>query len=495
VPERMSPIGAIMWGVGRDTSLRMIVSNLILLDRVPARSDLADRLAAAAATHARLRQRPDALPGIRTRPAWIEEEAFDAARHIRTMAVPLPGVHRQVLDLVTLLEPSPFDPGMSPWDVTIIEGLEGGRAALYLRAHHCLTDGLHGVSILRMLVDRAARPAPPPEPVHLEAGPDEPAAAFAEQDHADSAPMVDLTSRRKPGTVSVTIDIAGAIHPFANGVSVAASSMSSAANSVSAAANGVSSALREDPFDIAVRGVQRGLEVASSVSRQVIVTGGRLSPLTPSHSMNTHFETFSVPNARTIARGLGGSRNDLLVAGAAIGLGLYHERLGISCPELRLASPARWRSGTGGGGSVVPTRVEIPAANGHPGPLFGVIAERLARSRREPALHATEMLASAISYLPTRVLMPALRAQANSVDFVATSLPGVRNGQHICGALIEESYPLGPRLGSLMNITAFGVDDRLSIGMGLDPVAISEPEKLVDCMLEAFQSFAGPHGS
>ena len=211
--------------------------------------------------------------------------------------------------------------------------------------------------------------------------------------------------------------------------------------------------------------------------------------------MNTHFETFIVPNARTIARGLGGSRNDLLVAGAAIGLGLYHEKLGLPCPELRLASPARWRNGTGGGGSVVPTRVEIPVANAHPGPLFGVIAERLSRSRREPAVHATELLASAISYLPTRVLMPALRAQAKSVDFVATSLPGVRSGQSICGAVIEQSYPLGPRLGSLMNITAFGVDDQLNVGLGLDPVAIAEPGMLVDCMMSAFQSFAGPNGS
>jgi WS/DGAT/MGAT family acyltransferase len=486
----MSPVGAIMWGVGRDTSLRMIVSNLILLDRVPSRSQLAERLAAAATSAPRLRQRPDALPGIRTRPAWIDEEAFDAGRHIRTMAVPLPGEHRQVLDLVTLLEPSPFDPSMSPWDVTVIEGLAGGRAALYLRAHHCLTDGLHGVSILRMLVDRAAKPTPVQQPEPTEA------VAAVEQDAAEAiGPVVDLTPRRKPGTVSVTIDIAGAIHPITTGVSAAASTVTAAANTVSSKANGVTSALRVDPFDTAVRGVQRGLDVANSVSRQVVVTGGRLSPLEPSHSMNTHFETFTVPNARTIARGLGGSRNDLLVAGAALGLGLYHEKLGLTCSELRLASPARWRSGTGGGGSVVPTRVEIPVANAHPGPLFGVIAERLSRSRREPALHATEILASAVSYLPTRVLMPALRAQAKSVDFVATSLPGVRSRQRICGAVIEESYPLGPRLGSLMNITAFGVDDQLNIGVGLDPIAIAEPQVLVECMLAAFQSFHGPHGS
>ena len=163
--------------------------------------------------------------------------------------------------------------------------------------------------------------------------------------------------------MSVTIDLAGAVHPIASGV-----------------ANGVAAAMRIDPVDAVVRGVQRSLDVANSVSRQVVVTGGRLSPLSPSQSMSSRFETFSVPGARATALALGGSRNDLLVAGAAIGLGLYHERLGITCPEFRLASPARWRNGAGGGGSVVPTRVEIPVANGHPGPLFGVVAERLAQS-------------------------------------------------------------------------------------------------------------------
>ena len=59
-------------------------------------------------------------------------------------SVAAPGSTRQVLDLVGLLEAIPFDPQRSPWDVTLIEGLEGGRAALYLRSHHALTDGSPG---------------------------------------------------------------------------------------------------------------------------------------------------------------------------------------------------------------------------------------------------------------------------------------------------------------------------------------------------------------
>ena len=63
-----------------------------------------------------------------------------------------------MLDLVGLLEAIPFDPERSPWDVTVIDGLEGGRAALYLRAHHVLTDGIGGIRLLGLLLDEPAWP-------------------------------------------------------------------------------------------------------------------------------------------------------------------------------------------------------------------------------------------------------------------------------------------------------------------------------------------------
>jgi diacylglycerol O-acyltransferase len=469
--DRMSPLGSIMWGVGQDATLRMIVGNLIFLDRTPNRSALAERLGVAALSAPRLRQRPSGGSGART-PAWIDDELFDPDNHIRGAAVASPGDQRQVLDLIALLEPTPFDPSMSPWDITLIEGLADGRAALYLRAHHSLMDGSHGVSIMRSMLDESAAHPPTDESTERSQPSKEP--GYDNVVGISSAPG----SRRKPGTVSVTIDVAGAVQPIARG-----------------AANGFAAALRIDPVDAVVRGVQRSLEVANSVSRQVVVTGGRMSPLSPSRSINTRFETLSVPGARTTALALGGSRNDLLVAGSAMGLGLYHESLGMTCPELRLASPARGRNSSGSAGPIVPTRVEIPVGNGHPGPLFGVVAERLARSRREPVLHVTEALASVISRLPGRLLMSALRSQASSVDFVATSLPWLRGTRHICGAAIEESFPFGPRLGSLINITGFGIDDRLDIGLGLDPGAIEKPEILVECMVDAFARLAATHGS
>ena len=199
--DRMSPVGSIMWGVGQDATLRMIVGNVIVLDRAPTRAALAERLDNAAQHVGRLRQRPDGPGRLRTRPAWVDVAAFEAGNHVRTTAVASPGHQRQVLDLVALLEPSPFDPFMSPWDVTVIEGLEGGRAALYLRAHHSLMDGSHGVSLVRSMLDEAvagtatADEQQPPQPADT-------TEAAAVTDDIDSSSVV--SSRRRPGTVSVT---------------------------------------------------------------------------------------------------------------------------------------------------------------------------------------------------------------------------------------------------------------------------------------------------
>ena len=55
--------------------------------------------------------------------------------------------------------------------------------------------------------------------------------------------------------------------------------------------------------------------------------------------------------------------------------------------------------------------------------------------------------------------------------------------------LIQRSYPFGPRLGSPMNISGFGNDGRLDVGIALDPTAITEPDVMLDCLKTAFDAF------
>jgi diacylglycerol O-acyltransferase len=455
MPEYLSPIEAIMWRVGQDATLRMTVGALLILDAPPTTESLIERLSRAAETAPRLSQRPDDATGLRSRPAWVEDPDPASEHHVRSLSVASPGSMRQVLDLVGLLESIPFDPERSPWDLTLIEGLDDGRAALYVRAHHAITDGLGGIRMLGLLLDepgsRRGPHAPPPA---------------REQAAHDVAP----DSERPPGTLTVTIDLPKAVRRFLASVNRARD---------------------VDPVDSAVRGVQRALDVANSVSRQLIVTEGPMSSRPSTRSMLSRFEVISVSGARQLSLALGGSRNDLLVAAAAAGLGAYHESLGEPCVELRLATPTSQRHRNEAGGNwFAPTRVDVPTSVDRPGPQFGVVAERLAQAREEPALRVASTLAATIGRLPSRVLLPALHAQADSVDFAATTLPGLRGSRHICGARIDTSYPLGPRLGCPMNITAFGDDDRLDVGIALDPMVITQPDLLVECLTNAFASFA-----
>ncbi|MPY95320.1 MAG: DUF1298 domain-containing protein [Acidimicrobiia bacterium] len=350
-----------------------------------------------------------------------------------------PGEPRQVLDLLALVEAASFDPGQPPWDVTLIGGLEGGRSAVYLRAHHVLTDGFGGRSLVSLLLDGV-----PPHP------------------GAEGRPG----ARRRPGTATVTLDPTSAWRPVATALSAA---------------------LDLDPVHAVARRVQRGIDVAGSLSHQVMPQGEAGPSLPPSRSATGYFGALSVPGARTTALALGGSRNDLLVAAAATGLGRYLELVGSPADELRLAMPVGRRRSRGAADSrYAPARVGVPAAARHPGAHFGVVAERLARARREPALRIAGALAPAISRLPALLLVPALQAHAAGVDFVATALPGLRGTRRLCGVAVEESYPFGPRLGCPMNVTAFGNEDRLDVGVTLSPAAVTEPGALLDCLAAAF---------
>jgi diacylglycerol O-acyltransferase / wax synthase len=451
--DPLSPIETVMWRVGQDPGLRMTVGDLLILDRAPARADLVDRFRVTSEYAERLRQRPGDPSYVRRRPHWATDPDFDPDRHVRTITIPAPGDLRQVLDVVALIEPVPFDPERPPWDATLIDGLDGGKAALFLRAHHVLTDGFGGASIVSALVDQTRQGG---------AG-----RAGAQARGRGDQEQGGMANSGRPGTV--TIDLNRAMRPLASGVTAT---------------------LNAEPGGMLVRGVQRGLDVANSVSRQVLIAGGPLGSWADARSMTSRFEVLSVPGARPASLGLGGSRNTLLVAAAASGLGLYLERHGAPSPELRLATPASLRhSSEVGGNWFAPIRVEVPTAAGHPGPQFGVVAERLARARSEPALSLTSALAATISRLPIRLLIPALHAQADTVDFAATTLPGSRSPRHLCGTAIEQSYPFGPRLGCPLNISAFGNEDRLDIGIAVDSATVSDPELLLDCLRTAFASF------
>src|SRR5206468_11819410 len=116
-----------------------------------------------------------------------------------------------------------------------------------------------------------------------------------------------------------------------------------------------------------------------------------------------------------------------------------------------------------GGNRFAPARMVVPLGPRDPAKRVDAVCRALEAVAAEPGLTMDEGLAGLISLLPASVLVPALRAQARTVDFAASIVPGLRSGRLMAGASVEASWPMGPRVGCAVNFTLLTCDDRLHL--------------------------------
>lgn len=80
--------------------------------------------------------------------SWVCDEKFDLDYHVRRSALASPGDERELGILVSRLHSNALDMRRPPWEMHFIEGLEGGRFAIYIKMHHALIDGYTGQKML-----------------------------------------------------------------------------------------------------------------------------------------------------------------------------------------------------------------------------------------------------------------------------------------------------------------------------------------------------------
>jgi WS/DGAT/MGAT family acyltransferase len=82
-------------------------------------------------------------------PLWQEVTDIDARHHVRHVSLPAPGTNEQLHELIADLHAPMLERHRPGWKLYVIDGLEGGRFALYHKCHHALVDGESGMEILR----------------------------------------------------------------------------------------------------------------------------------------------------------------------------------------------------------------------------------------------------------------------------------------------------------------------------------------------------------
>nr|WHV03886.1 putative wax ester synthase/acyl-CoA:diacylglycerol acyltransferase [uncultured bacterium] len=446
--EHMSDNEALMWNLEKDPALSSWFASITILDTVPSIDRLKTRMSAAVRTIPRLRQRVVPSLGRFSPPRWVDDGDFDLDFHVRRIAVPAPGTMEDLHEVAVKALLDPFERSRPLWQMLVIEGLEGGKAALFQKMHHTITDGEGGVRLAEQFVD-LTRDAEDPE-LDTTPWPSPPAQNLI----ASTADMVGHNVRRAGG-------VAGRV-------------VRSIVTNPAGTAGSVAAVLAE---------LDKTLLRPPTAPGEVVG-----SPLWRPRTLRRWYGTLQLPfdDVKRAGKALGGTINDVFVAGALAGSGAYHEARGVHVDKLRVAMPVSTRtSGTAGGNSFSITTNALSAPS-DPLEAFRVVREGLAKAKSGGSVDVLGSLSMIVNLLPTSLLTSVAKDSAASVDFTVSNVRGAPIELYIAGAKCEALYPMGPISGTGFNLSTLSYAGHLDMGMVVDSGAIDDPADLRDHLQAAY---------
>jgi len=443
---------AFTWYMENDPLLRSTVVGIAWLSEPPNWEDLVQRLERATRQIPGFRQRLVEVPARLATPRWTTDAHFDVAWHLRRVDAPAPHGRDEVLALAALAAMSGFDHTRPLWEFTLVGGLEDGAAAVIMKMHHSLTDGVGGVQLALALFDTEADhtvsdPLPAAPPGEQVAG-----RRLAAQVLADRA------ARLRDGIVQAAQRAPGATvhavrHPLSTGGDV--------------------------------------VETARSIGRTVRPLPAVLSPVMTQRGPGRvlHTITVGLDELKQAAAAAGGTLNDSFMAGVTGGLRRYHERHDSVVDELTVTLPISIRKADDapGGNRITLQRLRVPLRMADPVDRMRAIGERCRAARAERSLPFTDAIAGALNFVPNTVVGNMLK----HVDFLASDVTGFPQPIYLCGARVTGYYAFGPTIGAAMNATLFSYAGTCCIGINVDTTAVPDHELLVECLSEGFAEVIG----
>lgn len=445
MPEFLRNSDAFVWSIEDDPHLRATIVSLILLDRSPVWGALVERFELLSRTVPMFRQRIASSPLLAS-PHWEFDPDFDLSFHVRKVAAPAPANLDAVLEMARIAAMADFDRARPLWEVTLIDGLADGGAALLCKLNHALTDGIGAVQIAMTLYDDTERP---------------------EQHRMPDLPELGANSEEAGWRTTLLFEASVASKAFASSLLAAP--------------------------EFILNGIRRPLQTLSSArstTASILRTARPIrrpgSPIMRGRSKSRRLGVHRVPKEALHRAGniAGGSLNDAFLAGVTGGLQRYHDKHGADVDALVVTMPISIRTPTDpvGGNRATLMRFDVPAHIADPAQRIRVIHEQTTKQRNEKSLAYTQFLAGALNLAPRWYVGSALR----NVDFVASDVPGFSKAVFLVGAKVLMQYAFSPTIGAGLNVTLLSYDDTCALGINVDTGAIPDFEVFHDCLIAGF---------
>jgi diacylglycerol O-acyltransferase len=425
----------------KDPTLRSTIVGVAWLDGSPSWDQLLATIDRATRLLPMFRQRVIETAGMRV-PRWTTDESFDLSRHVHRMTAPEPRTDAVVIALARTATMTAFDPAHPLWEFTLVEHLEGHRAALIMKVHHALTDGIGGMQLALEVFDLdpvAPSRAPIPGDADVEAA--------------------EVETRAQPAFAAALRTVRRiSRHP--------------------------------------VRSASETYETVRSIARTLAPVRTTLSPLMKERSERRNLDIIEMrlSDLKRAAAVAGGSVNDGFLAAVTAGLRRYHELHGAPVDRLRVTMPISIRTADDppGGNRITLIRFRVPVADPHPIARIRAMGPLCRNARDERSLGFTGAIARTLNLLPRA----AIGAMLKHVDFVASDIPGFAFPIYLAGARVERYVAFPPTVGTALNFALLSYDGTCCVGVVVDSDAVADPDVLIDCAREGFEevlALGGPH--
>ncbi len=439
---------AFSWYMERDPALRSTVVAIAWLDASPDWDILTAKLERATRLIPMFRQTVAEPPARMAPPRWTTDGEFDLSWHLRRINAPAPHTDATVISFARIAAMTGFDRSRPLWEFTLVEHLDGDRAALVMKVHHSLTDGIGGMELALLLFD-VDPVAPPPAPL-----PPRPRGEpLGTLDLVRSALANDC--RRVAGLVCSSV------------VSAAPTAVNAARHPITNARESVGTAL--------------------SVGRTIAPVRATLSPVMTGRGLSRQLATITVRlcDLKAASASAGGSVNDGFMAAVAGGLRRYHEVHGATVDRLRVTMPISIRTPQDpiGGNRITLIRFPVPVSETDPAVRIRAVRTLCRAARAERSLAHTNTIAGALNLLPRGVVGSMLK----HVDFVASDVPGFPYPVYLGGAQVRGYVAFGPTIGASMNLTMLSYNGTCFAGATIDTAAVPDHTTLVRCLREGFE--------
>jgi WS/DGAT/MGAT family acyltransferase len=394
----------------------------------------------------RFRQRIEAHSGELW---WCEEQGFDKRRHIKRVRLPGKGGRSELQDYVSDLASEPIDKTRPLWQIRIIEQYEGGAAVL-VRIHHAIADGIALVGVMLSIADHESQ------------------AKYL----AHAAPAVRKPSRlwpAIPGLASLRQGLQLTADVWQEAKLLASNPAQTARTGAGIAGELAYLLLMPDDTPTRFKGIPKG-------EKRVAWTG-----------------PIPLPEVKAVSQALGCSINDMLLASVAGALRAYLREKGdpVDGVEIRTLVPINMRTPDEAG--VLGNRfgilaVELPAGIGNPLARLQEVRRRITLLKQSLEPPVTLGLFTALGYAPKIIQDRLFNLLLSRATAIMTNVPGPQNPLYLARSPIKQVMFWVPQSGDIgMGISILSFNGNVQFGLMTDAALVPDPEAIVDHFKPEFE--------